>query len=257
MRMRLGRFVLASLCLMALGNSSCTISLLQLPTLPAPSTQPVQVALPTGTASPRAQTVFTVTLPASLPEGESLALALLDEVTGLALNPQLYPMQSADGTTYTATLALPYRAVVKYHYVRLGASQVPESSASGASIRYRLYLVSGPAEVHDLIASWSDGPFSGATGSIQGRVLNADTGAPVPNLLVTAGGGRAFSDSAGRFESDPSVPWGTCERPFRRPAAGLEWTPFCFGGSRRNRLFMAASESLYAVYVETTGAHFA
>jgi gluconolactonase len=31
----------------------------------------------------------------------------------------------------------------------------------------------------------------------------------------------------------------------------------CFGGSRRNRLFMAASESLYAVYVETQGAHFA
>ena len=31
----------------------------------------------------------------------------------------------------------------------------------------------------------------------------------------------------------------------------------CFGGSRRNRLFMAASESLYAVYVETLGAHFA
>jgi gluconolactonase len=31
----------------------------------------------------------------------------------------------------------------------------------------------------------------------------------------------------------------------------------CFGGSRHNRLFMAASQSLYAVYVETTGAHFA
>jgi len=31
----------------------------------------------------------------------------------------------------------------------------------------------------------------------------------------------------------------------------------CFGGSRRNRLFMAASESLYSVYVETMGAHFA
>jgi gluconolactonase len=30
----------------------------------------------------------------------------------------------------------------------------------------------------------------------------------------------------------------------------------CFGGSRRNRLFMAASQSLYAVYVETVGAHF-
>lgn len=29
----------------------------------------------------------------------------------------------------------------------------------------------------------------------------------------------------------------------------------CFGGAKRNRLFMTASQSLYAVYVETTGAH--
>jgi gluconolactonase len=29
----------------------------------------------------------------------------------------------------------------------------------------------------------------------------------------------------------------------------------CFGGVKRNRLFMAASQSLYAVYVQTTGAH--
>src|SRR5579875_3241506 len=31
----------------------------------------------------------------------------------------------------------------------------------------------------------------------------------------------------------------------------------CFGGSKRNRLFMAASQSLYSVYVQTTGAHIA
>jgi len=29
----------------------------------------------------------------------------------------------------------------------------------------------------------------------------------------------------------------------------------CFGGTKRNRLFMVASQSLYAVYVETRGAH--
>ena len=29
----------------------------------------------------------------------------------------------------------------------------------------------------------------------------------------------------------------------------------CFGGPRRNRLFMTASQSLYALYVQTTGAH--
>jgi len=31
----------------------------------------------------------------------------------------------------------------------------------------------------------------------------------------------------------------------------------CFGGTKRNRLFMAASQSLYVVYVNTTGAHIA
>jgi gluconolactonase len=31
----------------------------------------------------------------------------------------------------------------------------------------------------------------------------------------------------------------------------------CFGGPKRNRLFMAAAQSLYAVYVETQGAHIA
>ncbi|MEO1612260.1 MAG: SMP-30/gluconolactonase/LRE family protein, partial [Pseudomonadota bacterium] len=29
----------------------------------------------------------------------------------------------------------------------------------------------------------------------------------------------------------------------------------CFGGTKRNRLFMTASQSLYSVFVETTGAH--
>jgi len=31
----------------------------------------------------------------------------------------------------------------------------------------------------------------------------------------------------------------------------------CFGGTKRNRLFMAASQSLYVVYVNATGAHIA
>ncbi len=30
----------------------------------------------------------------------------------------------------------------------------------------------------------------------------------------------------------------------------------CFGGAKRNRLYIAASTSIYAVYVETQGAHY-
>ena len=208
MKTRASQVAIACICLLAVGASGCTLSLLQLPTLPASSTSRPATILPTEAALPKAQTTFMARLAEPMSAADSLALALLDEVTGLALNPELYPMESADGLTYKATLALPYRAVVKYRYVRLGASQVPEQTASGADIRYRLYFASGPAEVTDLIARWSDTSYSGQTGNIQGLATDAKTGAPLPSLLVTAGGYRAFSDSAGRFEL-PGLPLGT------------------------------------------------
>ena len=38
------------------------------------------------------------------------------------------------------------------------------------------------------------------------------------------------------------------------PTAGGLCANICFGGPKRNRLFMAASQSLYALYVNTQGA---
>jgi len=198
----------AVFCLLALSTLACTFSLLQLPTIPALSTQLPTPAIPTGTPLPKAQTIFNVTLLEQLTAGESLGLSIVDEVTGLALNPMTYPMQSVDGYTYTATLALPYNAIVKYHYVRLGNPQAAEETALGESIRYRVYYVAGQAEVKDILGGWTDKPSSRPMGSIQGRVLNVDTGAPIPNILVTAGGERSFTDSAGRFDLE-GLPTGT------------------------------------------------
>ena len=200
--------VFAALCLVAVSSLACTFSLFQIPTIPAISTQLPSAAIPTATALPRAQTVFNVTLPETLLVGESLALSVVDEVTGLALSPVMYPMQSVDGYTYTATLALPYNAVIKYHYVRLSSTQAPEDTVLDEPIRYRLYYVAGQAEVKDILGSWSDKIYSRQTGSIQGRILNVDTGTPIPNILVTAGGERSFSDSAGRFDLE-GLPAGT------------------------------------------------
>ncbi len=200
--------VFTALCLVAAGSLACTFSLFQIPTIPAISTQLPPAVIPTATLLPKAQTVFNITLPEALLPGESLALSVLDEVTGLSLAPVTYPMQSVDGTTYTATLALPYNAVIKYHYLKLGSSQAPEATALGEPIRYRLYYVAGQAEVKDILAGWSDKTYSRGTGSIQGRVLNVDTGVPIPNILVTAGGERSFSDSAGRFDLE-GLPTGT------------------------------------------------
>lgn len=200
----------ASLCLLTISSLACTFSLLQLPSLPSVTgaTAPPPVVVPTATPLPRAQTVFQATLPEPLAAGESLAISVVDEVTGLAFNAQNYPMKSVDGLNYTATLALPYDSVVKYRYVRMSGGQVLEDSALDQPIRYRLYYVAGQAEVKDIIASWGDKTYVRPTGSIQGRVLNSDTGAPVPDILVTAGGEQSFTDSAGRFDLE-GLPAGT------------------------------------------------
>ncbi|HTP00587.1 MAG TPA: carboxypeptidase regulatory-like domain-containing protein, partial [Anaerolineales bacterium] len=166
------------------------------------------MAIPTATALPKAQTVFIATVPEPLQAGESLAVGILDEVTGLAFSPQNYPMQTSDGRNYTATLALPYQAIIRYHYVRMSNTQAAEDTALDEPIRYRLYYVAGQAEVRDLIAGWSDRTHTGLFGSIQGRVVNADTGSAIPDVLVTAGGERSFTDSAGRFELQ-GLPAGT------------------------------------------------
>ena len=194
-RFPLFRRILIAAILPALLLQSCTLSLFE-----TPPSQPPIPAGPTSTPYPVAQTTFIVTLPEALQPNESLAISVLDEVTGLPWNETQYPMSPRDTLTYTATLPIPHNSVVKYRYVRRGASQVVEDTSLRSVLRYRLHYSAGPAEVRDIIADWGDKNFSRPLGSILGQVFNTDTGSPLPNLLVTAGGVRHVTDSLGRFE---------------------------------------------------------
>ncbi len=65
--------------------------------------------------------------------------------------------------------------------------------------------------------------------------------------------------SNGSLEADPAALDGVAVyAPSGRPLAHIHLPErcanLCFGGAKRNRLFMAASHSLYALYVETRGA---
>ena len=206
-RALIGTFIAFSLLAQA-----CTLSLLKLPKLPEifppVGTGSPATSLPAGTPQAMAQTSFTVMIPEPLAAGETLYIVTMDEVTGLSLNAKYYPMQARDPLTYTATLPLPLNAVVKYRYARRGASEVPEDTSLGAPVRYRLYQVVAQAEVQDVVGDWADKVYARQTGSILGRILNNDTGAPIPNVLVTAGGVQYLTDSAGRFDLE-GLPTGT------------------------------------------------
>ncbi|HSB01865.1 MAG TPA: hypothetical protein VLE49_14540 [Anaerolineales bacterium] len=197
----LSRRIRLFIIVLALGSQACAISLLKWPTFPtaSPSTPSFPTG-PTATAFPRAEVTFTVRLPDPLQANEVLAISILDEVTGLALNAVDYQMTAVDTITYTAKLAIPDQALIKYRYVRIGASRVSEDTNLDESIRYRLLHVSGPAQVIDTLNSWADKPASTLSGNIFGTAVNSATGAPIPDILVTAGGVQALTDSAGRFQ---------------------------------------------------------
>jgi hypothetical protein len=196
------RRILLFILILALASQACAISLIEWPSLfpTAGPTDPNVPAGPTPTPLPRAEVTFTVRLPEPLAADEILVLSILDEVTGLALNPTDYQMTMVDAITYTTKLAIPDRALLKYRYVRRGASRINEDTNADASIRYRMLHVLGPTQVTDTLHSWADRPVNTVSGEIFGTALNADTGVPIPGILVSAGGVQTVTDSAGRFQ---------------------------------------------------------
>ena len=195
------RRILSFIIILALSSQACAISLLEWPSFPTASPQNPNIpAGPTATPAPRAEVTFTVRLPEPLAPNEILAVSVLDEVTGLALNPVDYQMTPVDSTAHTVVLAIPDQAIIKYRYIRRGASQVAEDTNSDGNIRYRLVHVNGPTQIVDTLNSWVDKPVNTLSGNIFGTVVNTDNGVPIPDMMVTAGGVQTQTDSAGRFQ---------------------------------------------------------
>jgi hypothetical protein len=197
------RRILLFFVILALAGQACTFSLGKwpFPNFPGVSSTPLPAG-PTATPQPRAEVTFTARLPEPLQANEVLAISVLDEVTGLPLNAVDYQMTAGDPSTYSTTLAIPDKAVIKYKYIRRGPARVEEDTNLDMPIRYRMAYINGPTQVVDTVSSWTDKPVNTLSGNIYGTVVNQATGAPIPGILVIAGGAQMLTDSAGRFELD-------------------------------------------------------
>jgi hypothetical protein len=192
------RWAYAALILVLVGQA-CQISLFNPPASPATAT-PDAVSV-TNTPFPAAQVTFVVSIPEPIAPGEQIIVSVLDEVTGLPLNAAQFPLNPRDATTYTGAIPVPVNSVVKYRYGRMtGGTLIFEETVFGEPIRYRMHNAAASGEVQDVVAVWGDRTTARPTGSIFGTVFNADTNAPLPNILVTAGGFQFVTDSQGHFE---------------------------------------------------------
>jgi hypothetical protein len=155
---------------------------------------------------PMAEVFFATTIPSPLLPGETLVLSVVDEVTGLVLNPTNYIMQPGDSLHYYIAIPFAVNSVVKYRYMKQSSVPIFEDNYKDLTVRYRLYFVGGPGEVLDTITSWNGNPYTGDVGRITGRVVSETDGAGIPDILICAGGNQTLSDSNGEFVLEGIAP---------------------------------------------------
>lgn len=189
-----GRFIFRAAFLLLFLVTSCV------PELGFPAADIIQPpAVAPTQALPQAEVTFEVEIPPQTPAGQIISIDILDEVTGLALNPLRYPMEKIDDHHFIAHVPVEVGSVIKYRYLREGSPPAIEYTGQGKQVRYRLFHIAGPAEIRDVVTAWSDLAFRGENGRIQGQAIDGITGAPLPNILVAAGGVQTLSAADGSF----------------------------------------------------------
>ena len=148
-----------------------------------------------------AETVFEVTLAEPLNENEILYFELLDEVTGIALDPTRYEMEAKDDYSYFVRIPMVIGTVVKYRYVRQGTdTNIIEHDTNGNVVQYRMDVIKKPAVVKDFVAKWDSAAYDGKTGEISGYIYDEKTEAPLSEIMVSINGIRSFTSADGYYE---------------------------------------------------------
>lgn len=202
------RRLLALVSLFVLVLNACSFSLVDIQKLFFPTSTPSLPSGPTPTPQPSAAIRFNVTLPTPLLAGEVLSLSVVDEITGLGLNPVNYSMQGMDTLHYTVTIPFALNSIIKYRYMRQGRLPTLEDTSADKTVRYRMYFVTGSGTVEDLVSSWADSLFNSPYGRIAGQIAASTDNTTIPNVLVTAGGQQTLTDSTGAFTLE-GLPAGT------------------------------------------------
>lgn len=146
-----------------------------------------------------AEVIFTVEVPQQTPTGQKIYLDILDDVTGLGLNPLRYTLGAIDQNHYAVHIPIPLGSIVKYRFSREGNPPAIEFTAAGEQVRYRMFYVSGPSEILDYVSAWNDMPYEGPVGRIEGKVTDISSDLPIPNVMISAGGASTITASDGSY----------------------------------------------------------
>lgn len=114
----------------------------------------------------------------------------------------------------------------------------------------RLYVVASRADPREIVAYDVDGERV----SNRRVLIDAGPGGTPDGFRVDEDGNLWCGWGMGTPELDGVMVFNPAGAPIGRIALPERCANVCFGGRRRNRLFMAASQSIYSLYVNTRGA---
>jgi len=154
------------------------------------------------TLMPIGDVTFIAAAPSGTPADAELAMVIMDEVSGWGNNDRVFKMEPLGDGRWQVKINPPAGTLLRYRYVRLKPSASEEARADGSPVAKRVTYIPTSGEYEDTILAWAGSTYQGPTGRVVGRLVEADTGTPLADMLVHIAGQVLYSDGTGAFRVD-------------------------------------------------------
>lgn len=144
-------------------------------------------------------TEYKITLLVPKPIQNEIIFEMVDDITGIELNPTRYVMEKVDDNHYQLILPVQIPSLIKYRFYKNDGLPVYETDSDNQIIEYRVAYVISPGEINNQLTNWADEQYAHSYGRVSGQAINSETNSPIPNALVVVGGEHTYTNSMGNF----------------------------------------------------------
>lgn len=149
---------------------------------------------------PYTEVEFVLEIPS--PTEYEIVFEVVDDITGIELNPTRYVMEKVDDNHFHLILPVQSPSIIKYRFYKNNGLPIYETDADNNPIEYRVAYVTGPTTINNQLINWTDEQYAYEFGKVKGQIINSDSNSPIPNALVVIGGLHTYTNSIGNFVID-------------------------------------------------------
>lgn len=146
---------------------------------------------------PYTEVEFDLVIPKAIQE--EIVFEVVDDITGIELNPARYLMEKLDDNHYRIILPVQVPSIIKYRFYRNNNLPIYETDSDNQLIEYRMAYINTPANIANQLINWADEQYTYKFGTVKGQIINSETKSPIPNALIIIGGMHSYTNSLGQF----------------------------------------------------------